>query len=193
MNVYVEKSGFIEVIAGGMFSGKTEELIRRIKRAKIAKQKIMAFKPAMDTRYDDNDIVSHSNAYFTAQPLTNIKDIYHHGIEDLDVIGIDEAQFFSNDIIDVVNDLANQGKRVIIAGLDLDYMGRPFGPIPALMAVSEYVIKVQAICTVCGNPASRSQRIISSDELVVLGAKAQYEPRCRLHFLIETKGDTNEG
>jgi len=193
MNVYVEKSGFIEVIAGGMFSGKTEELIRRVKRAKIAKQKIMAFKPAMDTRYDDNDIVSHSNAYFKAQPLSNIKDIYHHDIDDLDVVGIDEAQFFSNDIIDVVNDLANQGKRVIIAGLDLDYMGRPFGPIPYLMAVAEYVTKVQAICTVCGNPASRSFRMISSDELVVLGAKAQYEPRCRLHFSTDNKGDKNEG
>ena len=189
MNVYVEKSGFIEVIAGGMFSGKTEELIRRVKRAQIAKQKIMAFKPAMDTRYDDNDIVSHSDAYFTAQPLSNIKDIYHHDIDDLDVIGIDEAQFFSNDIIDIANDLANKGKRVIIAGLDLDYIGRPFGSIPALMSVAEYVTKVQAICTVCGNPASRSQRIISSDELVVLGAKAQYEPRCRLHFSIDNKGE----
>jgi len=185
MNVYVEKTGFIEVIAGGMFSGKTEELIRRVKRAQIAKQKIMAFKPAMDTRYDENDIVSHSNAYFKAQPLNDIKEIYHHDIEDIDVIGIDEAQFFSNDIIEIVNDLANRGKRVIIAGLDLDYMGRPFGPIPALMAIAEYVTKVQAICTVCGNPASRSQRIIPSDELVVLGAGAQYEPRCRLHFKVK--------
>jgi thymidine kinase len=192
MNVYVEKTGFIEVIAGGMFSGKTEELIRRVKRAQIAKQKIMAFKPAMDTRYDENDIVSHSNAYFKAQPLKNIREIYHYDIDSLDVIGIDEAQFFSKDLVEVANDLANKGKRVIIAGLDLDYMGRPFGPIPDIMAVAEYVTKVQAICTVCGNPASRSLRIISSDELVVLGAKAQYEPRCRLHFSTKYKGENNE-
>ncbi len=185
MNVYVTKSGFIEVIAGGMFSGKTEELIRRIKRASIAKQKLMVFKPAMDTRYNDNDIVSHSKAYFKAQPLENIEDIYNYNIEDLDVIGIDEAQFFNEKLIDVCNDLANKGKRVIVAGLDLDYMGRPFGHIPEIMAVAEYVKKTQAICTICGNPASRSQRIIKSDELVVLGAKEQYEPRCRLHFTIE--------
>ena len=185
MNVYMTKSGFIEVIAGGMFSGKTEELIRRIKRASIAKQKIMVFKPSMDIRYDENDIVSHSKAYFKAQPLDSIKDIYKYNIKDLDVIGIDEAQFFSEDLIDICNDLANQGKRVIVAGLDLDYMGRPFGPIPKIMAVAEYVRKIQAICTVCGNPASRSQRIIKSDELVVLGAKEQYEPRCRAHFKAE--------
>ncbi len=192
MNVYVKKTGFIEIIAGSMFSGKTEELIRRIKRAEIAKQEVKAFKPALDTRYSDNDIISHSNSYFKAHPLKNIEDIFDYDIENTDVIGIDEAQFFDKKIIDIANKLANKGKRIIIAGLDLDYRARPFGPIPELMAIAEYVTKVQAICTVCGNPASRSLRIISSEQLVLLGDKTQYEPRCRLHFSTNNIGEQNE-
>lgn len=185
MNVYVTKTGFIEVIAGGMFSGKTEELIRRIKRASIAKQKIMVFKPSLDTRYDENDIVSHSKAYFKAHTIDNIKEILSYDIKEIEVIAIDEAQFFDENLVEICNKLANMGKRVIVAGLDLDYKERPFGPMPKLMAIAEYVEKIQAICTVCGNPASRSQRIIKSNELVVLGASEQYEPRCRLHFKVE--------
>ncbi|MBN2694596.1 thymidine kinase [bacterium] len=182
MIVYFQKIGTIEVITGGMFSGKTEELIRRVKRAQIAKQKLIVFKPAIDTRYDDNDVVSHSKSYFQAYPLQKIEDINSYNLDDIEVVAIDEAQFFGKEIVKVCESLAEQGKRVIVAGLDLDYMGRPFGSIPDLLAVAEHVTKTQAICTICGNPASRSQRIIASNELVVLGSDAQYEPRCRLHF-----------
>ncbi len=182
MIMYLQKTGFIEVIAGCMFSGKTEELIRRVRRAQIAKQNLLVIKPSIDTRYDENDVVSHSKSYFKAQALQKIEDIYTLNIESFDVIAIDEAQFFGEKIIDVCNDIANKGKRVIVAGLDLDYMGRPFGYMPQLMAVAEYVTKTQAICTVCGNPASHSQRITKSKELVLLGSDSQYEPRCRLHF-----------
>ncbi len=182
MIFYPPKSGFVHVVTGGMFSGKTEELIRIVKRAKIAKQGVMVFKPAMDTRYDENDVISHSKNYFQATPLKKIEDIYQHDLSQIDLIGIDEAQFFGEEIVDIVNQLANSGKRVVIAGLDLDYRGVPFGSMPKLIATAEYVEKMHAICTVCGNPASRSQRITNSKELVVLGADTYYEPRCRLHF-----------
>lgn len=161
MIFYPPKSGFIHIVTGGMFSGKTEELIRIVKRAKIAKQKVMVFKPAMDIRYDENDVVSHSKNYFRATPLEKIQDLYQFDLSDVDLIGIDEAQFFGDDIVEICGQLANNGKRVVIAGLDLDYRGVPFGPMPRLLAIAEYVEKMHAICTVCGNPASRSQRTLS--------------------------------
>ncbi len=173
-----KKSGCIEVICGSMFSGKTEELIRRLKRAGFAKQKIEIFKPAVDTRYSDMDVVSHDmhsikcTAIKSAKELLNIAD-------DVEVIGIDEAQFFGNELVDITQELANRGIRVIVAGLDTDYLGHPFGPIPALLAVAEDVQKVHAICVKCGNLANHSHRLSRSKKLVVLGEQDIYEPLCR--------------
>jgi thymidine kinase len=175
------RAGWIEVICGSMFSGKTEELIRRLNRAKIAKQKVEIFKPAIDTRYDENDVVSHDEKSISSTPVENASQILFYS-EDFEVVGIDEAQFFGEELVDVCNQLADNGKRVIVAGLDMDYLGKPFGPIPPLMATAEYVTKVHAICIRCGNLANYSHRIIKNDNLVVLGETDAYEPLCRYCF-----------
>lgn len=181
-----KETGWIEVITGCMFSGKTEELIRRLRRAKIAKQKVVIFKPIIDTRYSNNAIVSHSEQ---SLPSILIKDVIEilNLVEDAQVIGIDEAQFFSNDLIDVCNKLADDGKRVIVAGLDMDYKGIPFEPIPQILAVAEYITKSLAICVVCGNPADRTQRKTTSSERVIVGAADVYEARCRKCHYIPTE------
>ncbi len=176
-----ERAGWIEVICGSMFSGKTEELIRRLNRANIAKQKVEIFKPAIDTRYDETKVVSHDAKAITSTPVQNASQILFYS-EDFEVVGIDEAQFFSEELVSVCNKLANNGKRVIVAGLDMDYLGKPFGPIPPLMAIAEYVTKVHAICIKCGNLANYSHRIIENNSLVVLGETDTYEPLCRRCF-----------
>lgn len=172
------RKGSIEVICGSMFSGKTEELIRRLKRAKLAKQKVEIFKPQIDTRYSEDQVVSHdSNAiHSTPVPSSSNITLLAAGVE---VVGIDEAQFFDLGLIDVCNELANNGTRVIIAGLDMDYKGIPFGPMPALLAIAEYVTKVHAICMHCGALANHSHRITDNDKLVMLGETDAYEPLCR--------------
>ncbi|WP_405411860.1 thymidine kinase [Maribacter sp. Asnod1-A12] len=173
-----EQFGWIEVIAGSMFSGKTEELIRRLKRAQFAKLKVEIFKPMVDTRYDDEMVVSHDANEIRSTPVpaaANIRIL----ADTCDVIGIDEAQFFDDEIVTVCNDLANKGVRVIVAGLDMDFKGKPFGPMPALMATAEYVTKVHAICTRTGNLANYSYRKSSNDNLVMLGEVNEYEPLSR--------------
>ena len=182
-NIYREthRPGRIEVICGSMFSGKTEELIRRMKRAKFAKQKVEIFKPAIDTRYSDEDVVSHDHNAIPSTPIDASASILLLS-SDIDVVGIDEAQFFDESLIQVAQELADKGKRVIIAGLDTDYMGKPFGPIPGLMAIAEDVQKVHAICVKCGNLANHSHRLTKSHKLVVLGEKDVYEPLCRQCF-----------
>ncbi|MEM1270713.1 MAG: thymidine kinase [Bacteroidota bacterium] len=175
-------TGWIEVVAGSMFSGKTEELIRRLRRAKIGKQRVSIFKPAVDTRYSDDAVVSHNDTAIPSVPVHTADQIILLA-SDAEVVGIDEAQFFSGELVKVAETLARQGKRVIIAGLDQDYLGRPFEPIPQLMAVAEYVTKLHAICVICGAPANHSQRLVADDSRVVLGASETYEPRCRKHFL----------
>lgn len=174
-------TGWIEVIVGPMFSGKTEELIRRLRRAMYAKQNVAIFKPTIDTRYDAIEIVSHSKQSIKAHPVEDVSAILEPEFADVEVVGIDEAQFFSRDLVSVCQQLADRGVRVIVAGLDMDYRGIPFEPMPALMAVAEFVTKSLAICVVCGNPAGRSQRIVRESERVMLGAIESYEPRCRLH------------
>jgi thymidine kinase len=173
--------GWIEVIAGCMFSGKTEELIRRIRRAQIARQNVAIFKPKIDNRYSSDHIVSHSEARLLSTVVERSSEILEMA-KDAQVVGIDEAQFFDGGIVDVAEQLANQGKRVVIAGLDQDYRGKPFEPIPQLLAVAEYITKTLAICVVCGNPADRTQRTTSSSERVLVGAKDSYEARCRRCF-----------
>ena len=180
-----ERTGWIEVVCGSMFSGKTEELIRRLNRAKIAKQKVEIFKPAIDTRYDEEDVVSHDSTAVKSTPVENAQQILFYS-EYFEVVGIDEAQFFGEELVAVCNELANQGKRVIVAGLDMDYTGKPFGPIPLLMATAEYVTKVHAICIKCGNLAHYSHRKSADESLVLLGETDSYEPLCRKCFL-ETK------
>ncbi len=174
-------TGWIEVIAGCMFSGKTEELIRRLRRAQIARQKVAIFKPEIDTRYSNDHIVSHSDVKIPSTIVSRAAEILPLAV-DAHVVGIDEAQFFDMSLLDVVEQLANDGKRVIIAGLDQDYRGRPFEPIPQLLAVAEYITKTLAICVVCGNPADRTQRITQASERVLVGAKDAYEARCRRCF-----------
>ncbi len=176
-----KQTGWIEVICGSMFSGKTEELIRRLNRAKFARQKVEIFKPALDVRYDEIMVVSHDDNSIPSTPIENPSEIFLLAA-DCDVIGIDEAQFFSENIVEVCNLLANQGKRIIVAGLDMDFMGRPFGPMPFLMATAEYVTKVHAICMKTGNLANYSHRISSGKELVELGEKDNYEPLSRQAF-----------
>ena len=176
-----KRKGWIEVICGSMFSGKTEELIRRLKRAKIAKQKVEIFKPAIDVRYDDIAVVSHDSNQIHSTPVPASSNIPLL-INDEQVIGIDEAQFFDMELVGVCNRLANQGIRVIVAGLDMDYLGKPFGPIPALLATAEYVTKVHAICVRCGNLANHSHRTLADDKLVMLGETDSYEPLCRTCF-----------
>ncbi|MDG4945487.1 thymidine kinase [Weeksellaceae bacterium KMM 9713] len=175
------RSGWIEVICGSMFSGKTEELIRRLKRAEFAGQKVEIFKPAVDTRYADEDVVSHDQNKVQSTPIEASSNLPLLA-SDCDVVGIDEAQFFDDGIVEVVNALANDGKRVIIAGLDMDFKGRPFGPMPNLMAIAEYVTKVHAICVKTGNLANYSHRKIHSNKLVELGETSEYEPLSRAVF-----------
>ncbi len=172
------RRGWIEVICGSMFSGKTEELIRRLRRAKIARQKVEIFKPAVDIRYDEENVVSHDDSSIPSSPVESASQILLMA-NDVDVVGIDEAQFFDAELKSVCNQLANSGIRVIVAGLDMDFTGKPFGPIPSLLASAEYVTKVHAICIRCGNLAQYSHRIIGGDKLVVLGEKESYEPLCR--------------
>ncbi len=173
-----QSAGWIEVICGSMFSGKTEELIRRLKRAKIAKQRVEIFKPAIDTRYDLEDVVSHDSNKIRSTPVTSSSNILLMS-NDVDVIGIDEAQFFDNELPKVCEQLASQGIRVIVAGLDMDFKGKPFGPMPTLLSIAEYVTKVHAICMRCGNLAHISHRTVQGDKLVMLGETESYEPLCR--------------
>ncbi len=173
-----KKSGWIEVIAGSMFSGKTEELIRRLKRAKIANQKVEIFKPEIDNRYSEHQVISHDANTIISTPVSTSRNILLL-TTDVEVVGIDEAQFFDISLADVCNDLANRGIRVIVAGLDMDFRGKPFGPIPALMATAEYVTKVHAICMQCGNLAQFSFRKDVSEKIVLIGEKNVYEPLCR--------------
>ena len=178
---HTEQFGWIEVICGSMFSGKTEELIRRLKRAQFAKQRVEIFKPAIDTRYDIEEVVSHNDNRIRSTPVpiaSNIRLL----VNDVDVVGIDEAQFFDDEIVAVCNDLANSGIRVIVAGLDMDFKGNPFGPMPALMATAEYVTKVHAVCTHTGNLAHYSFRKAQNDKLVLLGEMQEYEPLSRAAY-----------
>lgn len=176
-----KKSGWIEVICGSMFSGKTEELIRRLRRAKFANQKVEIFKPQIDIRYSNDEVVSHDANSIISTPVDSSASILLLS-GDVDVVGIDEAQFFDEGIVEVCQQLANSGVRVIVAGLDMDYLGKPFGPMPTLMAVAEHVDKVHAICVKCGDPALHSHRISESDKLVELGEMDKYEPLCRHCF-----------
>lgn len=174
----VHRPGRIEVVCGSMFSGKTEELIRRMKRAKFARQKVGIFKPAVDTRYSDDDVVSHDNNSIPSTPVENSSSILLLA-DDMDVVGIDEAQFFDEELVQVCNQLANSGIRVIVAGLDMDFKGIPFGPMPALCAIADEVLKVHAICVRCGALAYVSHRLVHNDKRVLLGEKMEYEPLCR--------------
>src|SRR5690554_790668 len=176
-----EKFGWIEVICGSMFSGKTEELIRRLKRAEFAKQKVEIFKPEIDVRYDDAEVVSHQGTSIISTPVPAAANIPILA-DGCDVIGIDEAQFFDDEIVTVCNQLANSGIRVIVAGLDMDFKGKPFGPMPQIMACAEYITKVHAICMHCGELANHSHRINANDKLVQLGETDTYEPLCRSCF-----------
>lgn len=171
-------NGWIEVIVGSMFSGKTEELIRRLNRAKIARQNVEIFKPHIDVRYSEDEVVSHDSNSIRSTPVETSANILLLA-SNVDVVGIDEAQFFDAGLSDVCNELANQGIRVIIAGLDMDFKGNPFGPIPSIMATAEYVTKVHAVCMRCGNLANYSHRLTNADKLVLLGEKSEYEPLCR--------------
>jgi thymidine kinase len=179
---HIQQLGWIEVICGSMFSGKTEELIRRLKRAEFAKQKTLIFKPITDVRYSESKVVSHDSNEILSNPVKSSKQIVHLS-KDVDVVALDEAQFFDDGIVDVCNELANSGKRVIIAGLDMDYEGNPFGPMPNLMAIAEFVTKVHAICTKTGNLANYSHRISKSKDLVLLGERDEYEPLSRRAFV----------
>ena len=186
--MYVMKqSGWVEAICGSMFSGKSEELIRRVRRAQFAKQKIAVFKPKIDDRYSEEAVVSHNGATVIALPIGHSEEMWQYISDEYDVIAIDEAQFFDENIVDNVQKLANHGFRVIIAGLDQDFRGRPFGAMPSLLSIAEQVTKLQAVCTVCGSPASRTQRLIdgkpagADDPTILVGASEAYEPRCRHH------------
>ncbi len=181
-----QKAGWIEVVCGSMFSGKTEELIRRIKRANIAQQQTVIFKPSIDTRYAEEDVVSHDRRAVESIPVNSSEQILlMYG--DATVIGIDEAQFFDDELPRVCNQLANRGIRVIVAGLDMDFQGNPFGPIPALLAIAEYVTKVHAICMRCGKLAQFSHRTVSNDKIVMLGETDTYEPLCRECYIAATQ------
>lgn len=188
-NILTQQQGRIEVICGSMFSGKTEELIRRLKRARIARQRVEIYKPAIDTRYSDNDVVSHDANSIPSTPVESARSILLMA-SDAQVVGIDEAQFFDEAIVKVCNELANSGKRVIVAGLDMDFKGIPFGPMPQLMAIAEDVTKVHAICVKCGNLAHVSHRIVKDEQRVLLGEQHEYEPLCRQCY---NKALTNNG
>ncbi|MBJ8072838.1 thymidine kinase [Bacillus cereus] len=189
----MNQNGWIEVICGSMFSGKSEELIRRIRRTQFAKQHAIVFKPCIDNRYSEEDVVSHNGLKVKAVPVSVSKDIFNHVTEEMDVIAIDEVQFFDGDIVEVVQVLANRGYHVIVAGLDQDFRGLPFGQVPQLMAIAEHVTKLQAVCSACGSPASRTQRLIDGepaafdDPIILVGASESYEPRCRHCHAVPTK------
>ena len=177
--------GSIEVVCGPMFSGKTEELIRRVKRAQIAKQRVQIFKPAIDVRYDENKVVSHSSLKIESEPVESSVEILLKLKDSTRVVAIDEVQFFDEDIIKVVTKLANRGFRVICAGLDLDFRSVPFGPMPMLLAIADQVQKIQAICTICGAPATRSYRTSDDEQTVLIGETDKYQARCRSHYFYE--------
>ena len=174
--------GWIEVVVGSMFSGKSEELIRRLRRAQIARQRVQIFKPVIDTRFADDHIVSHSEMRIPSSPVGSSRLLLDQVMADTEVVGIDEGQFFDLELPVVCNTLADQGKRVIVAGLDQDYLGKPFEPMPQLLAIAEYITKTLAICMVCGNPANHTQRLVASEDRVLLGAQGMYEARCRVCF-----------
>lgn len=189
------KIGKIEVVTGCMFSGKSEELIRRLKRAKIAKQNIQVFKPALDSRYSSVEIVSHTGDKIEAIPVSSSEEILNKVIRDTDVVGIDEAQFFDEGLVNVVQKLSKEGKRVIVAGLDMNFRGEPFGPMPILMAIADEVLKLHAICTICGEEATMTQRLVDGrpakydDPLIVIGASEKYEARCKKHHYVDRGGE----
>jgi len=186
--------GCIEVICGSMFSGKSEELIRRLRRAKIARQRVIAFKPAIDDRHEGDDIVSHDDRRIESICISSAKEILVHARRGVDVVGVDEGQFLGPELVAVCEELANRGVRVIVAGLDQDYLGRPFEPMPQLLAVAEYITKTLAVCMKCGRPANRTQRLIPSSKRVVVGASEAYEARCRGCFKpLEAQGGAPEG
>jgi thymidine kinase len=174
--------GWIEVITGSMFSGKSEELIRRLRRAQIARQKVQIFKPILDDRFSEDHIVSHSDMRIASQNVRSSAELVRCVDEDTEVVGIDEGQFFDADLPAACNALADQGRRVIVAGLDQDYLGRPFEPMPQLLAIAEYITKTLAICVVCGEPANHTQRLVASSDRVLVGASGLYEARCRHCF-----------
>ncbi|KUP05082.1 thymidine kinase [Bacillus coahuilensis m2-6] len=188
----MKHTGWVEVICGSMFSGKSEELIRRVRRTQFAKQSLMVFKPKVDNRYSEESVVSHNGTSVMAKPVEHSSIILDTVTADIDVVAIDEVQFFDENIVNVVEKLANTGHRVILAGLDQDFRGEPFGPMPALMAIAEQVTKLQAVCAVCGSPASRTQRLINGDPacyddpIILVGASEAYEPRCRHHHEVPT-------
>ena len=175
--------GWIEVIVGCMFSGKSEELIRRLRRAQIARQRVQTFKPTIDTRFSAQDIVSHSEMRIESAVVATSRMLLERVEPDTEVIGIDEGQFFDLELPMICNTLADRGKRVIVAGLDQDYLGKPFEPMPQLLAIAEYITKTHAICMVCGNPASHTQRLVPSGDRVLLGSQGLYEARCRACFV----------
>lgn len=194
MNMYEKKqAGWMEIICGSMFSGKSEELIRRVRRTQFARQKTVVFKPAIDNRYAEEAVVSHNGNSVWAKPIQKSVDIFNHLDEGWDVIAIDEVQFFDDEIVEVAKHLADNGYRVILAGLDQDFRGEPFGPVPQLMALAETVTKLQAVCAVCGGHASRTQRLINDkpanyhDPVILVGASEAYEPRCRHHHEVPGK------
>ncbi|WPH27267.1 thymidine kinase [Bacillus velezensis] len=189
----MKKSGWLELICGSMFSGKSEELIRRVKRATYAKQEVKVFKPAIDNRYSEEAVVSHNGTSMTSHVISSSAEIWDHISESTDVIAVDEVQFFGESIIGDLSLLADKGYRVIAAGLDMDFRGEPFGVVPNLMAVAESVTKLQAVCSVCGSPASRTQRLIDGkpasydDPVILVGASESYEARCRHHHEVPKK------
>lgn len=191
-------SGWIECITGSMFSGKSEELIRRLRRGVYAKQKVVVFKPAIDDRYHKDKIVSHNGNAIEAINITTASEILRHDLSEVDVIGIDEVQFFEDEVVNIAEQLAARGHRVITAGLDMDFRGKPFKPIPELLAVSEIVTKLQAVCAVCGASSSRTQRLIDGkpakidDPIILVGANESYEPRCRAHHIIAPSDEKKE-
>jgi thymidine kinase len=177
-----QSAGWIEVITGSMFSGKSEELIRRLRRAQIARQRVQIFKPVVDNRYGEGHITSHSAQRIESEEVGSSRELLERVRPDTEVVGIDEGQFFDAELPAVVNTLADQGKRVIVAGLDQDYLGKPFEPMPQLLAIAEYITKTLAICVVCGEPANHTQRLVNSSERVLVGAQGTYEARCRACF-----------
>jgi thymidine kinase len=177
-----ERRGWIEVVVGGMFSGKTEELIRRLRRAELARQRVQVFKPLIDVRYSKDEVCSHNQNTFQSKPIASAAEIWNHLKDSTQVVGIDEGQFFDHGLVEVVQTLAERGLRVIIAGLDTDWQAKPFEPMPTLMAIAENVTKQHAVCVVCGSAASRTQRTANIDGQIAVGAADMYEARCREHF-----------
>ena len=191
-------SGWIECITGSMFSGKSEELIRRLRRGIYAKQKVIVFKPAIDDRYHKEKVVSHDGNEIEAINISTAREILNQDLHNVDIIGIDEVQFFDDEIVNIAEQLAENGHRVVVAGLDMDFRGEPFEPMPKLLAVSEQVTKLQAVCAVCGSPSSRTQRLINGepakidDPIILVGANESYEPRCRAHHIVAPSENEKE-